>query len=87
LRKNEKGYVRNGTFFFSPVDGLLEPTTGTGLQERVQNVLKKYGKLYYSLIEIFGPVLVNPFSQRKIRKIISFHSKKSIWLLMLLLFL
>ena len=78
MRKDEKGYVKNGVFFFLPVDGLPEPPTGSGLQERVQNVLKAHGKLYYLLIKIFSPVFINPFSQRKIRKIIDAYDENSI---------
>jgi SAM-dependent methyltransferase len=77
LRKDEKGYVKNGVFFLS-VDGLREPTTGSGLQERVQNVLKAHGKLYYLLIRIFSPVFMSPFSQRRIRKIIDAYDENSI---------
>jgi SAM-dependent methyltransferase len=78
LRKDEKGYVRDETFFFLPADRLPEPTAGSGLQERVQNVLKEHGKLYYTLINIFSPVLINPLSKRKIRKIMNAYDENSI---------
>jgi hypothetical protein len=60
------------------VDGVPDPIAGCGLQGRVQNVLKTYGKLYYLLIKIFSPVFINPFSQRKIRKIIDAYDENSI---------
>jgi SAM-dependent methyltransferase len=78
LRKDEKFYVRNEVFFFLPVDEAPVPTTGSGLQERMQNALKAYGKLYYLLIKIFSPVFVSPFSQKKIRKIMNAYGENSI---------
>jgi SAM-dependent methyltransferase len=60
------------------VEGAPEPVAESGLQGRVQNILKTYGKLYYFLIKTFSPVFMSPFSQRKIRKIIGAYDENSI---------
>jgi hypothetical protein len=61
------------------VDGAPGPIAESGLQGRVQNIPKTYGKLYYFLIKTFSPVFMSPFSQMRIRKTLDgFHEKSVI---------
>ncbi len=70
--------MKNGVFCFLPGNGSVEPTAESGFQWKIQNILKSYGRLYYLLIKIFSPVLINPFSQKKIRKVLKNCDEKSI---------
>jgi len=61
-----------------PERELAEPRAESGFQWKIQSLLKSYGALYYFLIKVFSPVLINPFSQRKIQRILKDFDEDSI---------
>jgi len=78
LKEGDRGSFKNGRFRFLPGSELAEATAESGLQWKVQNILKSQGRLYYLLIKIFSPVLANPFSQKKIREMLRNFDEESI---------
>ncbi|MFC1489372.1 class I SAM-dependent methyltransferase [Thermodesulfobacteriota bacterium] len=59
--------IQNESFCFLPGDRIPHCTAGPGLLGSVQAYLKTYGKLYYSLLNLFGPVLFSLAFRRAIR--------------------
>lgn len=56
IKKDMDYTVQNNSFCFLTGDRKSQDTAGSGLLGRMQDVLKRYGKLYYFLIKTFAPV-------------------------------
>ncbi len=56
---NQAYTIQNNTICFIPAEKTSHQTAGTGLLGTIQNMLKKHGGLYYTLLNIFGPVLLS----------------------------
>jgi len=50
----------------------------SGFLRRVQDILKSHGRLYYFLITVLSPVLINPYQKRKILSILRTFDETSI---------
>jgi len=56
IKKNVHYTVQNDVYCFLPGDRKSQDTAGSGMLGKTQDVLKRYGKLYYFLLKVFAPV-------------------------------
>ncbi len=70
--------INDGKLSFLHATVSVQESAGIGLQAKIQGFLKKYGKFYYTLIDIFSPVLLLPKAKKRIKEIISTHAKEKI---------
>ncbi len=56
---NQAYTIQNNSYCFIPGDHSQRQTSGDGLLGKVQDMLKVNGKLYYTLLNLFGPVLLS----------------------------
>jgi len=70
--------VNDGAYPLFSGNSLSEETVLSGFQWRIQKFLKSYGRIYYLLIKLFGPVFDNPSFQRKIRNLLKTYDERSI---------
>lgn len=69
--------IQNDAICFLPGSRLPIQTAGVGLQGKIQNILKRYGKAYYFLLDIFKPVYSGRW-QKRIKVILSRYAEESI---------
>jgi SAM-dependent methyltransferase len=67
LIKDADFTIQNNAYCFLPGDRTPQESAGTGLLGKVQNWLKGYGRVYYQLLNLFGPV----FTSLAFRRLIS----------------
>jgi SAM-dependent methyltransferase len=63
LKKGRKFSMQNRAFCFITGDRMPGGTAGEGLLGRVQDWVKKYGRIYYLIVYIFAPAIPS-FAQR-----------------------
>jgi len=71
LQPGQKYTIQNRTFCFLDCGQFPQSTSGHGLLGRIQNLLKKYGKLYYTLLHFFKPVLFSRSARWKIKELLT----------------
>lgn len=69
---------RKGQIIFLPINktDLIE-TAGPHLIGKIQNFLKKYGRLYNFLVDAFSPVFFNPFTLYKLNRLLKLYSSEN----------
>jgi len=78
ILKDIKPYgIQNRAICFLSGNRLPVQTAGPGLQGKIQNFLKKHGRIYYFLLDLFMPVYDGPLRKR-IREILLRYDDKSV---------
>ncbi len=78
LKKDIKPHgIQNRAICFLPGNRFPVQTAGPGLQGKIQNFLKKHGKIYYFLLDLFMPVYDGPLRKR-VKEILSRHDPESV---------
>jgi SAM-dependent methyltransferase len=78
IKKDLNYTIQNNAFCFLPGDRKSQDNTGSGLLSIMQDVLKRYGKLYYLLLKIFAPVYGERLYKKKIEKVLEEHDESNI---------
>jgi len=79
LKKGAKPIVQNGAYFFLPGDRRPERRAHDNLLGKVQDQIKKYGRLYYFFVYAFAPVKASTAYARKYSSLLkSFGADKVI---------
>lgn len=78
IKKGLNYTVQNNAFCFLPGDRQFQDTAGSGLLGKMQDALKRYGKLYYFLLKIFAPVYGEKSYKKKIGKVLEEYDKSNI---------
>jgi SAM-dependent methyltransferase len=78
LIKDAHFTVENNSYCFLPGDRTPQQTAGTGLLGKVQEWLKRYGKVYYSLLKLFGPVFTSLAFRRAIRQCLDKYTENHV---------
>ena len=60
--------MRNGTYCFLPGNCFPKETAGRGLLGKLQSYLKRFGRGYYLLLQILGPVISSSAFRKTARK-------------------
>lgn len=67
-----------GTLFFLPEQTGQRPSAGSGLQARIQDVLKKSPSLYYLLLDLLAPVHPGRQYRRRMKRLIADHPPEGV---------
>lgn len=78
LKRHDHVLLASGALCFLDVDQCNGPTTQAGIQGAIQGFLKRYGRVYYSLVSILGPVWSDSRSRRMRRDILSRYDEADI---------
>ena len=78
LIKDAHFTVVNNSYCFLPGDRTPLRTAGIGLLGKVQEWLKRYGKVYYSLLMFFGPVFTSLSFRRVIRQCLDKYTENQV---------
>ena len=78
IKKDIDYTVQNNAFCFLPGDRKAQDTAGSGLLGKVQDVLKRYGKLYYFLVKTFAPEYRDKSYKKKIEKLLEKYDESNI---------
>jgi len=78
LQPREHAVLDSGAYCFLDVERTSGPTAESGLKGRIQDLLKRYGRLYYSLLLLLGPVWGCYRTRRKRRELLAKHDHKSV---------
>jgi SAM-dependent methyltransferase len=70
--------VQNKSYCFLSGDRMPHQTAGKGLLGKTQDWLKTYGKLYYSLLKLFGPVFSSFTFRRSIHECLDKYSENHV---------
>lgn len=73
LKKDIEPTIQNNSFCFLPGDRLPQKTADSSLLGRVQDSIKKYGKVYYFLVYTFAPVKASGAYTRKYLALLNNH--------------
>jgi len=78
LKKGLKVTLQNKALCFLPGDRRPKKTVENTLLEKIQDVLKKYGRFYYFLIYGFSPVLPSPVWIKKRSELINAYGEDKV---------
>ncbi len=78
LKRHDHAVLAGGTLCFLDADQCSGPTTQSGIQGAIQGFLKRYGRVYYSLVSILGPVWSDSRSRRMRRDLLSRYDEADI---------
>ena len=67
--------IQNNALCFLPGDKTPLQTTTQGLMGTIQDGLKTYGRLYYALLKLFGPVFGSLMFRRSIRECLNRYTE------------
>ena len=78
LTNTENSTVQNKSICFLKGDRTPVKTAGKGFKAGLQNRLKKHGRIYKTLVNLFKPVFANPGYRKKCRKILKLYDDKKV---------
>ena len=78
IKKDLNYTIQNNAFCFLSGDRKSQDTSGSGILGIMQDVLKRYGKLYYLLLKIFAPVYGEKLYKKKIEKVLREYDESNI---------
>lgn len=78
LKPDEKYTVQNRALCFLPGDRLPRLSAGQGFLGKIQDVMKRHGRIYYTLVYLFGPVLSSRRHRKRLKKLLAGYDVKDI---------
>jgi len=78
IKPDEKYTDQNQAICFLPGDRLPKRSAGNNFLGKVQNVLKRYGKIYYTLLYWLAPVLSSYAYRKRLKKLLASYDKDDI---------
>jgi SAM-dependent methyltransferase len=78
IRSGKNYTIQNGSFCFLPGNRLPQKSSGSGLLGRIQDISKRYGKLYYALLYPLSPVLSTQAYRKTIRDMLEAYQEEHV---------
>ena len=78
LKPDMKYTVQNRTVCFLPGDRLPEQSAGSGFLGKIQDMMKRYGRIYYTLLYWFAPVLSSYAHRKGLKKLLASYGKEDV---------
>lgn len=78
LRRGEEYKIQNGTFCFLPGDRMPRKSAGSRLIGKTQDLLKQYGKLYYTLLYVLSPVISSSAYRKNLKGLLAAYGEEHV---------
>ena len=78
LSPQKKYTIQNNTICFLPGNRLPVKSAGEGLFANIQDIIKRYGQLYYIIVNLLAPILPSLEYRKKLKSLLRQYTEKHI---------